>query len=330
MDAMKGKIVDFVETPRKLFAKHPALRPKGMPLPELTPVDCTVELSGAPTPYTNAIRRVICSEYPVKILACERSAVQTDDEFIIADFNVDRVANIPIRQDVAIGAKFAVKAKAATASNHAVYTGDFTPALPTNTNMTLVSIRGGCYFELTCQVIEAMGYSTSQTNHIGTIATQVVCVPARPPQMYDQYIKIDTEGDAFELDAARGVRSGVSAHTDYLLQFTTLGTAEPRRIVKTACEILAKRFAAVGAAPVIAGSTNILRIDMESMTIGPPMVYAAIELDPTSNMTCSQLATSRVIEIRFLLGRDYSDPAEFISAVCKRLTAYYLDLAGQV
>jgi DNA-directed RNA polymerase subunit L len=297
-------------------------------LPEQIHEDVEIEIDNIPTPYANALRRVICAEIPVKILVCDRGDISTDDEFVIPDLICDRISQIPVMQTIPESSQLTLRAKAVGPQNLSVSTGDFGSKYM-NSNMEICSIRGGCYIEIKARVETYLGYCTDGTTRIGNVACRVHAVPARDLAMYDQYIETSTTGDPFAADEKRGLRSGYSDEKHYKIKFITLGTMPAETIVRRACEILAEKFRKVAECQITSGAEHIVSVIGESMTIGPPLIYSAITIDPTANMTVCPHPSTMAMEIKYILG-EYADPAKFLKAAATALAKFYTDLSAQI
>lgn len=267
------KVENFEKTALKPRVNNPALE-KLLPKTHV-PVRVSLELSPVSNAVSNALRRTITDEFPVRCMRVEVGDVSSTDPFIIPEMVAKRFRQIPISQSCPLSAKFELRAvntgdavRDVKASEITVVSGPKT--LPFNETFTLFTLGAGKSAKITCIFVhETYGYLHGSGMHsiasgcTSTVANERLFNPFEPE--------------------AGGIHSRFSNPRHWKLEFITHGTMEPEAIMAKSCDVLIERL---GQTRDLFGSIqsngdeHLLLLAGESDTIGNLLMRTAVDLYP--------------------------------------------------
>ena len=272
---------------------------------QLKPLRCSFEIHGVSTAIVNGIRRALQSEILVKALCFDRENFDTNDDFMLDDFVLNRIKHIPIEQ---------------TVSDSAIYNID----VINNTHQVMIvksdSLKGGrVVFDDTIHIAMLQPNKYLRIKNISIVkdygyknsAFSVTCGQSNVP--------IDVE--PLNLYEKTGVSSSVANPRKHRISFETNGTMHPRVIVVSACREIISRLSDISKQTNMIqrlGNKYKLLINGENDTTGNIIMKTATELYPDiPAITYMVNESDKVLDITI----DAETPDEVIISSCKEAIA---------
>lgn len=288
-------------------------------LPDVNfPQSISFNISGVNNSVSNAIRRTIASELPVKYL--ELNSLITSDEFIVSEMISKRIKMIPIKQDRSINN---LELHAVNTTDHIrdVKTSEFTmngQAVKDifNSTFTICTLNPGRELELSnIKIKEDYGYLEDNGMLALGFNTSSITLDEVPMNLYTK----------------TGISSSVSKSKKWKVSFNTNGTMEAKKIVIFACDELIKRVNKVKS--LIdnieqTGNRYKLKIPDESYTIGNLFMRHILELHPNLQFVVFRVPFDRecILDIVYNdnIGDLISDACDYIVDIFEKIKIFFL------
>ena len=259
----------------------------------LIPYHASFDINNINVAIANGLRRVILSELQVKSMKAKLKNFSTTDHFILGDFILNRLQNIPINQNIPDDTKFELDVINKTESIMNVKTKDIKilntthKKLPFNDTYTLIQLNPNKSLKISDIYIKKnYGY-----NHGGhSVACNVVSIPT-DIDMYDSFTKI-------------GVRSSISDPKNFKITFNSNGNMEADKIIISACEEIIRRLNNLKDrldTIEVQNDIHVLHIEHESDTIGNIIIKSINDLYPQISIAtynCNIVTHEMTIKIR--------------------------------
>lgn len=275
---------------------------------------CTFELHDVNVSIANGLRRTMVSETKVKAMNLKEEDVKKDDPFILFDFIINRIRQIPVDQSTDTNSIFELDYKNDQA--HPVYVktkelkrikgrGD----LPFNDNITICMLNPGKEIRLTnIYIDEGYGYEYGGYKD----ACNITCL-SLDQEPYDPYTQ-------------KGIRSSVSNPMMHKLSFITNGTIPPKDIIKKACDSMIERLNAILENKFeTSQDIHILLVNNESHTIGNMIMKSVTILYPNI-----EAITYKVNEFDRQLSIKIKTSKENVVSVLKKSVDYNIEIIKKI
>jgi hypothetical protein len=250
---------------------------------------------------SNAIARVIKCEMVVKILDCDLSDIDTNDEFIIHHMIQSRVRMIPLQQSCKLGSKFTLDVTNSSLElidvKSSLLTGAF---VAFNQNITLFTLGANKSCKLTCRVIEASG--NREGYGAACIGVNTVSIPQ----------------DMKECDKSTS-RSNTTA---WMIKFVNNGTAKSTNIIKDAVQNIIDRLQNIHCEWFTEDDASVAYIDDETDTIGAMLLKQIIIQNPQIEYVTIDSTLSTALKVRMVS----SDPNKVMTEAVGSLKALFASI----
>jgi len=268
-------------------------------------------LTNVSNAVANAIRRTVGMELRVKCMVAEYADVETNDAFPIGEMILKRLRLIPIDQKTPLNTTFHLDFRNESYDIAPVRTTDIKGKQVFNSHVLLYLEPGKTFKIKKIKIGEDYGYNDaafSVAHHCTSLA-----VDQKP---MNRFIENDD-----------GISSSVSNPRVWDLYFKTNGSAEPKTIVRQACENLIERVKTVSQMLSMIESSNdeyLLTIAGESDTIGNLFMKTICDLYPDiKGVTYSTETFVRQVTIRVRCNED-------IITVYETAIAYLVGVFGDI
>lgn len=251
----------------------------------------------APAPVVSAIRRMIISEMPRVQAHVSKKNIETTDEAIIPEMVAKRIGMIAIDQNTK-ATKLRIDVQNNTDGLLKVFSRQLKSdagEMPCNGTYELFHLKPGKMLKLEANLRTTYGYAKGGGSAV--VAAGVAAVVEDEDTLYDEF-------------SGKGIRAGESDHRDWILKFDTVGTMEPKEIIRAALKGLDSMIADIQHASQNAeknGNEFIFSIDGHTYSASSLVQYE-IANNSTNTIVCSVDEHLRQCKCRMVGG----DPADFL------------------
>ena len=251
-------------------------------------------LGGVSNAISNAIRRTVLCELPVRALHCEYEDIKTNDAHVIPDMIQTRLKMIPIDQTTPLDATFDLDMSNKGLEVADIKTGYFKGKKPPcNPTHTLLSLNPGKFIKISnIRVFTEYGHRVGHGMMVLAVNAVSLAVDVIPLNTYE----------------GTGVPSRVADPRVWKIAFNTNGTMDPIEIVKMACNGIVSRMQSVqDLLSTIENSEDqyILNVHGESHTIGNLLMKTICELFPDiTAVTYNVSSVERMFTLRVRCDED--------------------------
>ena len=264
----------------------------------LIPYEVSLELHDVNVAIANGIRRVMLSEIPVKALKFRFNDFKTTDPFILVDFILSRIRNIPINQNIPINTILELDVINNTEDVIHIKTKDLKiikgsysthtdKKLPFNETYTIAMLNPNKSLKITNIYIKSnYGYKYG--------GYSVACNARSIPIDIEPYNSFTKEG----------VKSSVSDPKKFRLTWCSNGNMSANDIFKLSCDEIINRLNNIKTfidSIELHKDISILRINKESDTIGNILIKSICDDYPNisaATYNCNNVTHELIIRIR--------------------------------
>lgn len=237
------------------------------------PVEMSFMIDNVSHAVSNAIRRTLSCEIPVKSLVADIQNWKTTDAFPngVTEMVLKRIRMIPIDQKTPIASTYKLVASNDTTSVRDVKSGEFItvngPKNPFNSNYTICTLQPGKTITISdIYVQETLTYIENNGMNSGTSGCVSLADDVKPIEWYDDNLEKVIAGEY-----TTGLPSSISNPRRWVIKFLTNGTINPNKLVVDVCDNLierVKRIETLLDTIININNEYILLIEGESHTIG--------------------------------------------------------------
>lgn len=288
---------------------------------ECIPVHASVILADVSTAVSNAMRRTIACELPVKAMWAEYDDFATTEPSIIPEMVINRIRMIPLVQSTPDDARWELDVTNTGAELMDVKAAEIRPVgrhtRPAfNRTFTLCTLSPGATLRMKIRVHVDHGYVSGSGMHV--VACNVTSICADPAF---------TPLDAY---AGAGVSCSISDPRVHRLSFNTNGTMEPRDIIVAAADSLIERTGQIksllNTPTAIEGSGGQYQITVvgESDSLGNLYMKTICELYPAIGGV--KYSTNHLVREMTIYLRCIDEPRDILAEASDAIIATYVKI----
>ena len=231
-------------------------------VPSIVNNTLTFELRGSNCALSNAIRRTLISEMPIKHLTASLTDIKTTDPYVIGEAIRKRIEMIPISQSIDVESVFSLRFE----NNQNEYIDVLSSEIKLNgvsstkdivSDVPICDINSGTSFSINdVRVVESFGFDNSRVS-IGRVAYEII-----------------------EQDFT--IPSSIAEPTNFRLEIETAGVIDPVEMVRKAIDSLILRLDSIDySLSLIEFDIFKLTIPNETHSIGRMLSWYVYQQEPT-------------------------------------------------
>ena len=197
------------------------------------PYEASFELKNVNVAIANAIRRTIMGEIPVKSLFFSLDDFETTDPFILYDFVLTRIKNIPIDQSIDINTTYSLNIINKTEDIMEVKSKDLVMSSRYskhnkkyfNETFTITTLEPSREIHIS-KIFVKEDYANNHAGH--TVAFNA--------------ISIQTDVEPYNSFTKKGIKSAIANPSNFKISFRSNGNMDAKDILKLACKEIINRL----------------------------------------------------------------------------------------